>query len=46
MERRFSSSKATISDRRTKLDAEKVDKLFFFAEKSIGIEEIRQRNNR
>ena len=36
MERLFSSSKATISDRRTKLDAEKVNKLLFL-QKNLSV---------
>ena len=36
MERLFSLSKATISDRRTKLDAEKVNKLLFL-QKNLSI---------
>ena len=36
MERLFSLSKATISDRRTKLDAEKVNKLLFL-QKNLSV---------
>ena len=36
MERLFSSSKATISDSRTKLDAEKVNKLLFL-QKNLSV---------